>query len=154
MIHEKGYPAPSFLRGRVYFYIAYIYFITFPFTFFFFFNIKSKGDRISDKDDRIALFFSSNCRDMIPMRYPILNFRSFRSYNAFHRSPVALKLVPAIGIIVFASWGLGPFMRFCRIHLLQVCILFHWSFCSSFCNVTSTASNCYSSHRIHAEERW
>lgn len=42
-----------------------------------------------------------------------------RSYNAFHRSPVVLKLVPAVGIIVFAAWGLGPFVRLCRILLLQ-----------------------------------
>uniref|UniRef100_A0A5B7C933 Mechanosensitive ion channel protein 2 n=1 Tax=Davidia involucrata TaxID=16924 RepID=A0A5B7C933_DAVIN len=34
-----------------------------------------------------------------------------RSYNALQGSPLVLKLVPAVGIIVFAVWGLGPLMR-------------------------------------------
>lgn len=33
-----------------------------------------------------------------------------RSYNALHGSPVILKLVPAVGIIIFAVWGIGPLM--------------------------------------------
>ncbi|XP_052190086.1 mechanosensitive ion channel protein 2, chloroplastic-like [Diospyros lotus] len=34
-----------------------------------------------------------------------------RSYNAFQGSPTLLKLVSAVGIIVFAVWGLAPLMR-------------------------------------------
>ncbi|KAJ4963064.1 hypothetical protein NE237_023003 [Protea cynaroides] len=34
-----------------------------------------------------------------------------RSCNTLHRSPVVLQLVPAIGIIAFSIWGLGPLMR-------------------------------------------
>ncbi|XP_028096312.1 mechanosensitive ion channel protein 2, chloroplastic-like isoform X3 [Camellia sinensis] len=34
-----------------------------------------------------------------------------RSYNAFQGSPIVLKLVSAVGIIVVAIWGLGPLMR-------------------------------------------
>ncbi|XP_010942788.1 mechanosensitive ion channel protein 2, chloroplastic [Elaeis guineensis] len=33
-----------------------------------------------------------------------------RSYNALLTSPFPIQLVPAVGIIVFAVWGLGPFM--------------------------------------------
>ncbi|KAL6959490.1 hypothetical protein U1Q18_039640 [Sarracenia purpurea var. burkii] len=33
------------------------------------------------------------------------------SYNAFQGSPIVLKLVSAVGIVVFAIWGLGPLMR-------------------------------------------
>ncbi|KAM0937418.1 putative mechanosensitive ion channel MscS, LSM domain superfamily [Dioscorea sansibarensis] len=34
-----------------------------------------------------------------------------RSYHAFRASPLALQLIPAVGIIAFAVWGLGPFLR-------------------------------------------
>uniref|UniRef100_A0A6M2EEG7 Mechanosensitive ion channel protein n=1 Tax=Populus davidiana TaxID=266767 RepID=A0A6M2EEG7_9ROSI len=34
-----------------------------------------------------------------------------RSYNALQTSPLVFKLAPAVGIIVFAVWGLGPLMR-------------------------------------------
>lgn len=34
-----------------------------------------------------------------------------RSYNALQSSPLVLKLVPAVGIIFFALWGLGPLIR-------------------------------------------
>ncbi|XP_042508306.1 mechanosensitive ion channel protein 2, chloroplastic-like [Macadamia integrifolia] len=34
-----------------------------------------------------------------------------RSYNALHGSPLVLQLVPAVGIIAFTIWGLGPLMR-------------------------------------------
>ncbi|KAF5955372.1 hypothetical protein HYC85_008228 [Camellia sinensis] len=37
-----------------------------------------------------------------------------RSCNSLHGSPVVLQLVPAVGIIVFAAWGLGPLMRLTR----------------------------------------
>ncbi|KAJ4714551.1 mechanosensitive ion channel protein 2, chloroplastic [Melia azedarach] len=33
-----------------------------------------------------------------------------KSYNALQNSPLVLKLVPAVAIIVFAVWGLGPLM--------------------------------------------
>ncbi|OIV94485.1 hypothetical protein TanjilG_25547 [Lupinus angustifolius] len=33
-----------------------------------------------------------------------------RSYNVLQSSPVIVKLIPAVGIIIFALWGLGPFM--------------------------------------------
>ncbi|KAL9461101.1 hypothetical protein AB3S75_004154 [Citrus x aurantiifolia] len=42
-----------------------------------------------------------------------------KSYNALQCSPQALKLVPAIAIIVFATWGLGPLMRQSRNLLLR-----------------------------------
>ncbi|KAF9678195.1 hypothetical protein SADUNF_Sadunf07G0009800 [Salix dunnii] len=34
-----------------------------------------------------------------------------RSYNVLQTSPLVFKLAPAVGIIVFAVWGLGPLMR-------------------------------------------
>lgn len=34
-----------------------------------------------------------------------------RSYNALQGSPLVLQLVSAVGIIVFAVWGIGPLMR-------------------------------------------
>eukprot|EP00258_Populus_trichocarpa_P045337 XP_024461356.1 mechanosensitive ion channel protein 3, chloroplastic isoform X2 [Populus trichocarpa] len=34
-----------------------------------------------------------------------------RSFNALQTSPLVFKLAPAVGIIVFAVWGLGPLMR-------------------------------------------
>ncbi|KAJ4965353.1 hypothetical protein NE237_017202 [Protea cynaroides] len=37
-----------------------------------------------------------------------------RSFNASCGSPLVLQLVPAIGIIVFTIWGLGPVMRLSR----------------------------------------
>ena len=43
-----------------------------------------------------------------------------RSYNALRGSPLVLKLIPAVGVIAFASWGLGPLMRLSRIIFLQV----------------------------------
>ncbi|KAK3030751.1 hypothetical protein RJ639_036555, partial [Escallonia herrerae] len=42
-----------------------------------------------------------------------------RSYSAIHGSPLALKLIPAVGIIAFAAWGLGPLMRMSRILFLH-----------------------------------
>lgn len=49
------------------------------------------------------------------------NFVSCRSYNALQNSPLVLKLVPAVAIIVFAVWGLGPLMCQSRNLLLHVC---------------------------------
>lgn len=42
-----------------------------------------------------------------------------KSYNALQFSPLVLNLVPAIAIIVFATWGLGPLMRQSRNLLLR-----------------------------------
>ncbi|XP_048226695.1 mechanosensitive ion channel protein 2, chloroplastic isoform X2 [Ricinus communis] len=42
-----------------------------------------------------------------------------RSYNALSGSPLVLKLIPAISIIAFASWGLGPLLRLGRIIFLH-----------------------------------
>lgn len=71
---------------------------------------------------------------MVPYRYNVFMCRSFampssgheipllksttsalsRSYNVLLASPFTLQLVPAVGIIAFALWGLGPFMRSIR----------------------------------------
>uniref|UniRef100_A0A1D1Y139 Mechanosensitive ion channel protein 2, chloroplastic n=1 Tax=Anthurium amnicola TaxID=1678845 RepID=A0A1D1Y139_9ARAE len=37
-----------------------------------------------------------------------------RSYNALRSSPLSHQLVPAVGIIAFALWGLGPLLRLSR----------------------------------------
>ncbi|KAK6940259.1 Mechanosensitive ion channel MscS [Dillenia turbinata] len=37
-----------------------------------------------------------------------------RSYDALRGSPTVLKLVPAIGVIAFAAWGLGPLIHLSR----------------------------------------
>ncbi|KAF5180107.1 Mechanosensitive ion channel protein 2 protein [Thalictrum thalictroides] len=37
-----------------------------------------------------------------------------RSYNMYSGSPLVLQLVPAVSIIAFAVWGLGPLMRHSR----------------------------------------
>ncbi|PSS19600.1 Mechanosensitive ion channel protein [Actinidia chinensis var. chinensis] len=42
-----------------------------------------------------------------------------KSYNSLCGSPIVFQLVPAVGIIAFAAWGLGPLMRLSRIHLLH-----------------------------------
>ncbi|XP_050213427.1 mechanosensitive ion channel protein 3, chloroplastic-like isoform X2 [Mercurialis annua] len=42
-----------------------------------------------------------------------------RSYNSLCGSSLAFKLIPAVGIIAFASLGLDPLMRLCRIIFLQ-----------------------------------
>ncbi|XP_050204331.1 mechanosensitive ion channel protein 2, chloroplastic isoform X2 [Mercurialis annua] len=42
-----------------------------------------------------------------------------RSYNALQSSPVILKLSPAVAVIIFAIWGLGPLMRHSRNLLLN-----------------------------------
>lgn len=46
-----------------------------------------------------------------------------RSYKSLNISPVFLQLVPAVGIIAFAAWGLGPLMHLSRVHLLNVQLL-------------------------------
>ncbi|KAK9271097.1 hypothetical protein L1049_026686 [Liquidambar formosana] len=42
-----------------------------------------------------------------------------RSYNALRGSPLVLKLIPAVGIIAFAAWVLGPLMRLSRSFFLH-----------------------------------
>ncbi|KAJ8765673.1 hypothetical protein K2173_014795 [Erythroxylum novogranatense] len=37
-----------------------------------------------------------------------------RSYNVLHGSPLILKVAPAVAVIIFAIWGLGPLMRHSR----------------------------------------
>ena len=51
-------------------------------------------------------------------------YASCRSYDALRGNPHVLKLIPAVGIIAFAAWGLGPLMRMGRIVFLHVFILF------------------------------
>ncbi|KAE8010516.1 hypothetical protein FH972_006883 [Carpinus fangiana] len=41
------------------------------------------------------------------------------SYNVLEGSPLVLKLVPAVGIIIFAVWGIGPLLRQSRNVLLH-----------------------------------
>ncbi|XP_038703691.1 mechanosensitive ion channel protein 3, chloroplastic-like isoform X2 [Tripterygium wilfordii] len=42
-----------------------------------------------------------------------------RSYGYLCKRPLVLRLIPAVGIIAFAAWGLGPLMRFGRIVFLR-----------------------------------
>ncbi|KAM3237691.1 mechanosensitive ion channel protein 3, chloroplastic [Capsicum chacoense] len=42
-----------------------------------------------------------------------------RSLSTIHGSPLVLQLVPAIGVLVFAAWGLTPLMRFGRMLFLR-----------------------------------
>ncbi|XP_068656157.1 mechanosensitive ion channel protein 2, chloroplastic-like [Aristolochia californica] len=70
----------------------------------------------------------------VPLRYNVLTCKCFlapgrgnetpilkaaamalsRSYTALHGRPILLQLVPAVGIIAFAIWGLAPLIRHCR----------------------------------------
>ncbi|KAF8406092.1 hypothetical protein HHK36_008172 [Tetracentron sinense] len=67
---------------------------------------------------RCNVFMCRSC--LIPVRgneIPLMKNAAMalaRSYNALNGSPLVLQLVPALGIIVFAVWGLGPFMRHSR----------------------------------------
>lgn len=51
---------------------------------------------------------------------------SCRSYNSLQGSPHLLKLLPAIGILTFAVWGLAPFLRQSRNVLLHVWVCLFW----------------------------
>ncbi|XP_058222484.1 mechanosensitive ion channel protein 2, chloroplastic-like isoform X3 [Rhododendron vialii] len=42
-----------------------------------------------------------------------------KSYKSLNISPIFLQLVPAVGIIAFAAWGLGPLLHLSRVHLLN-----------------------------------
>ncbi|KAK9678852.1 hypothetical protein RND81_11G237100 [Saponaria officinalis] len=46
-------------------------------------------------------------------------FSLARSYNTFQGNPLVTKLVPAIGIVIFALWGLQPLMQLSRKMFLQ-----------------------------------
>ncbi|CAM8942966.1 unnamed protein product [Rhodiola kirilowii] len=49
---------------------------------------------------------------------PLLKSAAFvleRSYSAIQGSPLALRLIPAVGVIVFSTWGLAPVLRLIRI---------------------------------------
>ena len=43
-----------------------------------------------------------------------------RSSNALQGSPFVTNLIPAVGIIIFTLWGLGPLMRMSRSIFLRV----------------------------------
>ncbi|KAM7275543.1 hypothetical protein ACFE04_017409 [Oxalis oulophora] len=45
-----------------------------------------------------------------------------RSYNALQGNPVIIKLLPAVGIIVLAVWGIEPLMHQSRALFLNMCI--------------------------------
>ncbi|KAF2311732.1 hypothetical protein GH714_026446 [Hevea brasiliensis] len=97
-------------------------------------SLSSHGLR---QDAWTVHFLSSTCRPIIatPSRcnvfvcrslltpsggntIPVLKFASViltRSYDVLCRSQVVLELIPAIGIIAFATWGLGPLMHLGRI---------------------------------------
>lgn len=47
-------------------------------------------------------------------------FVSCRSFNRLQGSPLVIKLASAVGIIIFAVWGLGPLVRLSRNILLHV----------------------------------
>ncbi|XWS21403.1 hypothetical protein CRYUN_Cryun30bG0052300 [Craigia yunnanensis] len=38
-----------------------------------------------------------------------------RTFGSLHGSPIVSRLIPAVGIIAFAAWGLGPLMRLGRV---------------------------------------
>ncbi|KAI6684671.1 hypothetical protein NL676_030584 [Syzygium grande] len=43
----------------------------------------------------------------------------WRSFDSLGGSPFVFKLVPAVGVIAFAAWGLGPLMHFVRVVFLH-----------------------------------
>ncbi|GKB71834.1 hypothetical protein Tco_0933246, partial [Tanacetum coccineum] len=62
--------------------------------------------------------FSPNGGDQIPILKTAAAVLT-RSYEAFHGRSLVVQLIPAVGIIAFAAWGLGPLLRACRILFLQ-----------------------------------
>jgi len=46
-----------------------------------------------------------------------------RSSNLLQNSPIIVKLIPAIGVIIFAIWGVGPLLFQTRKILFQVILL-------------------------------
>ncbi|XWS45016.1 hypothetical protein CRYUN_Cryun15aG0099600 [Craigia yunnanensis] len=59
----------------------------------------------------------SDCNDFYARK--IKPFVSSRSYNILQGSPLVFKLIPAVSIIIFALWGVGPLMRQSRSLLLH-----------------------------------
>lgn len=51
----------------------------------------------------------------------ICNIFPCRSCDSLKGSPLVLQLAPAVGIIAFTAWVLGPLMRFGRIIFFHVC---------------------------------
>ncbi|KAI3922113.1 hypothetical protein MKX01_005802 [Papaver californicum] len=95
--------------------------------------LSSRGSQL----DALSLRLSGNVHrpiSYVTSRYDIVKCRSFlipaqaneipiiktaistatRSYNAFRGSPFLLKVVPAVSILAFTVWGLGPLMRLSR----------------------------------------
>ena len=64
----------------------------------------------------------SDCNDLYA--FEIKPIVSCRSYNILQGSPLVFKLVPAVSIIIFALWGVGPLMQQSRSLLLHVSALF------------------------------
>ncbi|PWA73767.1 MSCS-like 3 [Artemisia annua] len=62
--------------------------------------------------------FSPNGGDQIPILKTAAAVLA-RSYEAFHGRSLVVQLIPAVGIIAFAAWGLGPLLRACRILFWQ-----------------------------------
>ncbi|KAL7596626.1 hypothetical protein Lser_V15G31021 [Lactuca serriola] len=62
--------------------------------------------------------FSPNGGNQIPLLKTAATVLT-RSYEAFHGRSLVVQLIPAVGVIAFAAWGLGPLMRVFRILFLQ-----------------------------------
>lgn len=80
-----------------------------------------------------------NLQDIELLSVPLSLLSSLRSYiqtnimlcrscGALQGKHVVFKLVPAITILLFAVWGLGPVMRLSRNIFLHVCALFCFLF--------------------------
>ncbi|XP_047322969.1 mechanosensitive ion channel protein 2, chloroplastic-like isoform X2 [Impatiens glandulifera] len=76
-------------------------------------------------------FLSSRCRTLHCQSFLLPNgasgistFRTAstvlnRSFCALRKSPIMLQMAPAVGMIAFAVWGIGPVLRLSRIVFLQ-----------------------------------
>lgn len=62
--------------------------------------------------------FASNGGEAVPVLRTAAAVLT-RSYKAFHGSPLVLQLIPAVGIIAFATWALGPLLRLGRVTILH-----------------------------------
>ncbi|GLJ15111.1 hypothetical protein SUGI_0247000 [Cryptomeria japonica] len=59
------------------------------------------------------------CQSGQPYQAVLLSIKTFsvvlsRAHNALQQSPLILRCAPAVGLIVFAAWGLGPFLQLIR----------------------------------------